>query len=97
MFFTTLLQAVAILSDLTSDLDCLSQSGDSPLHVMILRHRVDCAVALLVHGASAEATDKDGNNALHLAVKVSKSLSVFCAVFFWYAPPPPLLLVIHSK
>ena len=75
------LQAVAILSDLTDDMDCHSKSGDSALHVMIQRHRIDCAVALLVHGASDEATDSDGNNAIHLAVKVSRSSSVSCHYF----------------
>ena len=79
---TILFQAVAILSDLTDDMDCRSKSGDSALHVMIQRHRIDCAVALLVHGASDEATDSDGNNALHLAVKVSKSFSFSYHYFF---------------
>ena len=65
---------MSVLSDLTPDLDCMSRSGDTPLHVMILRHRVDCAVALLVRGASADVTCSEGNNALHMAIKVLSNL-----------------------
>lgn len=41
------------------------------LHVMVIRNKLECVVALLTRGAETDLVDCDGNTALHLAVTQS--------------------------
>ncbi|XP_023574766.1 85/88 kDa calcium-independent phospholipase A2 isoform X3 [Octodon degus] len=67
-----------------SDVDCTSASGNTALHVAVMRSRFDCAMALLTYGANAGARGEHGNTPLHLAmskdsVELVKALIVFGA------------------
>lgn len=48
-----------------------SSAGNTALHVMVMRGRVDCVMVLLTHGANADARGEHGNTPLHLAMSVS--------------------------
>lgn len=50
------------------DIDALNFDGRTALHIMAMRKRLPCVVALLSHMASVNIVDKDGNTPLHLAV-----------------------------
>ena len=49
----------------------MSSTGDTPLHVMVRYGRLDCMMALLAKGASAEIVSAQGTNALHMAIEVN--------------------------
>ncbi|XP_042879102.1 85/88 kDa calcium-independent phospholipase A2-like isoform X2 [Penaeus japonicus] len=59
------------LTDLCLDIGCdpdLRNSADqTPLHIMVLRNRIQCIVTLLCRGAKANFADVDGMTPLHLA------------------------------
>ncbi|KAI5627630.1 85/88 kDa calcium-independent phospholipase A2 isoform X1 [Silurus asotus] len=62
----------------------LSKTGESPLHILSKKGRYDAAMALLIHGANPNIRCVDGNTALHLAMKLDhmdliKALIVFGA------------------
>lgn len=59
-----------LLIDYGCEVNTLSMTGESPLHIAVQRGRFDCAMVLLTHGAKANAKGKDGNTPLHLAMKV---------------------------
>uniref|UniRef100_A0A2K5K0M7 85/88 kDa calcium-independent phospholipase A2 n=1 Tax=Colobus angolensis palliatus TaxID=336983 RepID=A0A2K5K0M7_COLAP len=48
-----------------------SSTGNTALHVAVMRNRLDCAIVLLTHGANADAHGEHGNTPLHLAMSVS--------------------------
>ncbi|MBN3271896.1 PLPL9 phospholipase, partial [Polyodon spathula] len=48
----------------------LSQSGETPLHIMVRRKRFGAAMVLLTHGAQSNAKGENGDTPLHLAMKV---------------------------
>lgn len=50
------------------DINALNFDGRTALHVMVMRKRLECVVALLSHMASVNIVDKEGNTPLHLAV-----------------------------
>ncbi|XP_013395642.1 85/88 kDa calcium-independent phospholipase A2-like [Lingula anatina] len=75
-------ETVALLADLGCDTNARNFSGDTPLHIMIQRKRVECIVELLSRGADANAIGYQGNTLLHLAlltedVDVVRSIIVF--------------------
>ncbi|XP_058872424.1 85/88 kDa calcium-independent phospholipase A2-like isoform X2 [Acipenser ruthenus] len=62
----------------------LSQSGETPLHIMVRRKRFGAAMVLLTHGAQSNAKGQNGDTPLHLAMKLDhmeliKALIVFGA------------------
>ncbi|XP_021114669.1 85/88 kDa calcium-independent phospholipase A2 isoform X4 [Heterocephalus glaber] len=66
------------------DVDSTSTSGNTALHVAVMRNRCDCVMVLLTHGANADARGEHGNTPLHLAmlkdnVEMVKALIVFGA------------------
>ncbi|XP_047405581.1 85/88 kDa calcium-independent phospholipase A2 isoform X3 [Sciurus carolinensis] len=66
------------------DVDSTSASGNTALHVAVMRGRFDCVMVLLTHGANAGARGENGNTPLHLAmskdnVEMIKALIVFGA------------------
>ncbi|XP_078539935.1 85/88 kDa calcium-independent phospholipase A2 isoform X3 [Lissotriton helveticus] len=67
-----------------SNINYVSKTGDTALHIMVKRSRFDCAMVLLTHGADANAQGDGGNTPLHLAMKLDhleliKALIVFGA------------------
>ncbi|XP_045464843.1 85/88 kDa calcium-independent phospholipase A2 isoform X2 [Harmonia axyridis] len=52
------------------------------LHVMVLRRRLECAVALLSNGADPNIGDIDGNRPLHFAAQVGCIPIIQCLVIF---------------
>ncbi|XP_072240775.1 85/88 kDa calcium-independent phospholipase A2 isoform X2 [Leuresthes tenuis] len=62
----------------------LSKTGESALHILTKKGRFEAAMVLLTHGANANLKGQDGNTALHLAMKMDhidliKALIVFGA------------------
>lgn len=53
------------------DVDSTSASGNTALHVAVMRNRFDCVMVLLTYGANAGARGEHGNTPLHLAMSVS--------------------------
>ncbi|XP_039102002.1 85/88 kDa calcium-independent phospholipase A2 isoform X1 [Hyaena hyaena] len=66
------------------DVNSTSSTGNTALHVAVMRNRLDCVMALLTYGANADARGEHGNTPLHLAmskdnVEMVKALIVFGA------------------
>ncbi|XP_051979481.1 85/88 kDa calcium-independent phospholipase A2-like isoform X3 [Xyrauchen texanus] len=73
-----------LLLDRGCNLNYLSKTGESPLHILTKRGRFEAAMKLLTHGADPNIKGQDGNTALHLAMKLDhmnliKALMVFGA------------------
>lgn len=49
-------------------INALNFDGRSALHLMVMRKRLDCVMALICNGADANIGDCNGNTPLHLAV-----------------------------
>ncbi|CAO2601670.1 85/88 kDa calcium-independent phospholipase A2 [Lemmus lemmus] len=66
------------------DVDSTSNTGNTALHVAVMRNRFDCVMVLLTYGANAGARGEHGNTPLHLAIskdnmEMVKALIVFGA------------------
>uniref|UniRef100_A0A3P8P277 phospholipase A2 n=1 Tax=Astatotilapia calliptera TaxID=8154 RepID=A0A3P8P277_ASTCA len=66
------------------EVNYLSKTGESALHILTKKGRFEAAMVLLTHGANANLRGQDGNTALHLAMKMDhieliKALIVFGA------------------
>ncbi|XP_031796893.1 85/88 kDa calcium-independent phospholipase A2 isoform X2 [Sarcophilus harrisii] len=66
------------------DVNSVSNSGDTALHVAVMRERFDCVMVMLTYGANAGARGEHGNTPLHLAmvkdnIEMIKALIVFGA------------------
>ncbi|VCX39144.1 unnamed protein product [Gulo gulo] len=66
------------------DVNSTSSTGNTALHVAVMRNRFDCVMVLLTYGANADARGEHGNTPLHLAmskdnVEMVKALIVFGA------------------
>lgn len=61
-------EVINALIESNCDIDALNFDGRTALHIMAMRKRLPCVVALLSHMASVNIVDKDGNTPLHLAV-----------------------------
>lgn len=59
-----------VLLDRGCNINYLSKTGESPLHILTKRGRFEAAMTLLTHGADPNIKGLDGNTALHLAMKV---------------------------
>ncbi|XP_066489586.1 85/88 kDa calcium-independent phospholipase A2 isoform X2 [Tiliqua scincoides] len=73
-----------LLIEYGCDLNALSMTGETALHIAVQRGRFDAMMALLVHGAQPNIKEKNGNTPLHLAMKQDhldtiKALIVFGA------------------
>lgn len=53
------------------EVNYLSKTGESALHILTKKGRFEAAMVLLTHGANANLKGQGGNTALHLAMKVS--------------------------
>ncbi|EFN81540.1 85/88 kDa calcium-independent phospholipase A2 [Harpegnathos saltator] len=60
-------EVIRALIETNCDIDALNFDGRTALHVMVMRKRLECVVALLSHLASVNIVDKEGNTPLHLA------------------------------
>ncbi|XP_075039063.1 85/88 kDa calcium-independent phospholipase A2 isoform X2 [Mixophyes fleayi] len=73
-----------LLLDHGSNVNSISRTLETPLHIMVKRDRFDCAMILLTHGADPNSKGEHGNTPLHLAMKkdhleLIKALMVFGA------------------
>ena len=50
------------------DINSLNFEGQTALHIMVIRKRLECVAALLSHMANINIVDWEGNSPLHLAV-----------------------------
>lgn len=64
-------EVIRALIETNCDIDALNFDGRTALHVMVMRKRLQCVVALLSHMASVNIVDKEGNTPLHLAVDLA--------------------------
>nr|XP_029732321.1 85/88 kDa calcium-independent phospholipase A2-like isoform X5 [Aedes albopictus] len=64
------------------DVNLVNFNGQSPLHVMVSRDRLECVVALLAHEAEIDVVDNSGNTPLHIAVEKKLIPIVQCLVVF---------------
>ncbi|KOB73677.1 putative phospholipase A2, group VI [Operophtera brumata] len=75
-------EVIEALADKNCDINALNFDGRTALHVMVLRERLECAIALLSRGAEHSIADKDGNTPLHIAVKQTNVTIVQALVVF---------------
>ncbi|XP_049295992.1 85/88 kDa calcium-independent phospholipase A2 isoform X3 [Anopheles funestus] len=64
------------------DVNLVNFNGQTPLHVMVARDRLECVVALLAHDADIDVVDNSGNTPLHIAVEKKLIPIVQCLVVF---------------
>lgn len=77
-------EVVEALADKNCAINALNFDGRTALHIMVLRGRLDCVIALISRGADISVGDNEGNTPLHLAAKqtninILQSLIVFGA------------------
>ncbi|XP_031836484.1 calcium-independent phospholipase A2 VIA [Nomia melanderi] len=75
-------EVINALIETNCDIDALNFDGRTALHIMAMRKRLPCVVALLSHMASVNIADKDGNTPLHLAVSEGTSAIVQTLIGF---------------
>ncbi|KAJ1521550.1 hypothetical protein ONE63_003207 [Megalurothrips usitatus] len=75
-------EVVESLLEKKCDINALNFDGRTALHIMVLRKRLDCAMALLSHGADSNVGDCDGNTPLHLAVSGRNYVLVQALIVF---------------
>lgn len=75
-------EVITALIDTNCDIDALNFNGRTALHVMVMRKRLPCVVALLSHMASVNIVDNDGNTPLHLAVEAETPAIVEALIGF---------------
>ncbi|XP_069765535.1 85/88 kDa calcium-independent phospholipase A2 isoform X2 [Narcine bancroftii] len=98
-------EMIRLLINHRCNLNYLSKSGETPLHIMVKRERFECALTLLVNGANANIKGESGNTPLHLAMKLDnldliKALIVFGADVKSpndFGETPGLIAARHSK
>ncbi|CAG4946867.1 unnamed protein product [Parnassius apollo] len=75
-------EVIEALVDKNCDINALNFDGLTALHVMVLRGRLECAIALLSRGAEHSIGDKEGNTSLHLSVKQTNISIVQALIVF---------------
>ncbi|XP_062989591.1 85/88 kDa calcium-independent phospholipase A2 [Elgaria multicarinata webbii] len=58
-----------LLIEYGCEVNAISATGESALHIAVRRGRFDCTMVLLTHGALPNTKGKDGNTPLHFAMK----------------------------
>lgn len=61
-------EVINALIESNCDIDAVNFDGRTALHIMAMRKRLPCVVALLSHMASVNIADSEGNTPLHFAV-----------------------------
>ncbi|XP_074647168.1 85/88 kDa calcium-independent phospholipase A2-like [Tubulanus polymorphus] len=61
-------EAVHMLFDKKIDLEVRNKTGETALHIMVRRNRLQCVMALLCQDANVAVIDQNGNTPLHLAI-----------------------------
>uniref|UniRef100_A0A1B6DBA0 phospholipase A2 n=1 Tax=Clastoptera arizonana TaxID=38151 RepID=A0A1B6DBA0_9HEMI len=77
-------QVIEQLLDCNCDINILNFKKQTALHVMVLRNRIECAVALMSRCADLDILDSDGNSALHVAV-LGKNIPILQALIVFGA------------
>lgn len=77
-------EVIEMLIQKNCNINAPNFEGGTALHIMVMRNRLECVVALLSHEADCDITDNDGNTPLHIAIKtgnvaIIQSLIVFGA------------------
>jgi calcium-independent phospholipase A2 len=73
---------IETLISMGCDINSRNFDGRTALHIMILRNRLECVVALLSHEADMNIGDCEGNTPLHLAVTLSNIAVVQALIVF---------------
>ncbi|KAI4470260.1 calcium-independent phospholipase a2 [Holotrichia oblita] len=64
------------LVDVNCQINAVNFQNRTALHVMVMRNKLECVVALLSRGAETDLVDCDGNTALHLTVSQPTDLNL---------------------
>ncbi|CAH2245451.1 jg8709 [Pararge aegeria aegeria] len=75
-------EVIEALVDKQCDINAVNFDDRTALHIMVLRGRLECAIALLSRGAEHSLGDNEGNTPLHLAVKQTNIAIVQALVVF---------------
>lgn len=75
-------EVIGTLIDMGCDINSRNFDGRTALHIMVLRKRLECVVALLSRDADVNIGDHDGNTPLHLAVAEGSYAIVQALVVF---------------
>jgi calcium-independent phospholipase A2 len=75
-------EVIETLISMGCDINSRNFDGRTALHIMVLRNRLECVVALLSHEANTDIGDHDGNTPLHLAVTLGSFAIVQALIVF---------------
>ncbi|XP_021919753.1 85/88 kDa calcium-independent phospholipase A2 isoform X2 [Zootermopsis nevadensis] len=75
-------EVIETLINMGCDINSRNFDGRTALHIMVVRSRLECVVALLSHEANPNISDHDGNTPLHLAVTQGSFAIVQALVVF---------------
>ncbi|XP_046387917.1 85/88 kDa calcium-independent phospholipase A2-like [Ischnura elegans] len=75
-------QVIEVLLDVGCEKNALNFEGQTALHVMVMRERLDCVVSLLSHMAAINIGDNNGNRPLHLAALQGNTQMIEALVIF---------------
>ncbi|PNF40047.1 85/88 kDa calcium-independent phospholipase A2 [Cryptotermes secundus] len=75
-------EVIETLVNMGCDINSRNFDGRTALHIMVLRKRLECVVALLSRDADVNIGDNDGNTPLHLAVTEGSYAIVQALVVF---------------
>lgn len=73
---------IEALVNMNCHINAFNFDRKTALHVMVIRNRFECVVALLSHGADGNIGDADGNRPIHLAVKHGSIAIIQCLIIF---------------
>ncbi|XP_019877346.2 85/88 kDa calcium-independent phospholipase A2 isoform X2 [Aethina tumida] len=75
-------QVIEALVDMNCHIDSVNFELRTPLHMMVIRNRLDCTVALLSRQANPNLGDCNGDRPIHLAVKEGNLSIIQCLIIF---------------